>query len=83
MGLHGGIYDSWKEILLSDLRALVRAFVTPHSPHALSLWGLEKAEKEMSLNQSVDVSNFAQTPDGQRRKSNNNRYANAKRSVFN
>jgi hypothetical protein len=34
-------------------------------------------------NQSVDVSYFAQTPDGQRRKANNNRYAIATRSVFN
>ena len=29
-----------------------------------------------------DVSNFAQTPDGQRRNPNINRYAIAKRSVF-
>jgi hypothetical protein len=33
-------------------------------------------------NQSVDVSYFAQTPDGQRRNRNTNRYAIAKRSVF-
>jgi hypothetical protein len=33
-------------------------------------------------NQSVDVSYFAQTPDGQRRNPNVNRYAIAKRSVF-
>jgi hypothetical protein len=30
-----------------------------------------------------DVSYFAQTPDGQRHKANNNRYAIATRSVFN
>jgi hypothetical protein len=63
MGLHGGIYDSWKEILLSDLRELYDRSL-PTSPHALSLWTWE-AKKEISLNQSVDVSNFAQTPDGQ------------------
>ena len=34
-------------------------------------------------NQSVDVSYFAQTPDAQRRKANNNRYAVATRSVLN
>jgi hypothetical protein len=33
-------------------------------------------------NQSVDVSYFAQTPDGQRRNRNTDRYAIAKRSVF-
>jgi hypothetical protein len=75
VGLHGGIYDSWKEILLSDLRALYERSLSHIASRFEPLWGLGKAEKEISLNQSVDVSNFAQTPDGQRRKSNNNRYA--------
>jgi hypothetical protein len=66
---------------------LARACTSVRYPHIASRFepvgGLGKAEKEISLNQSVDVSNFAQTPDGQRRKSNNNRYASQRVSVFN
>jgi hypothetical protein len=42
----------------------------------------ELDSNEPGHNQSVDVSYFAQTPDGQRRNPNVNRYAIAKRSVF-
>jgi hypothetical protein len=43
----------------------------------------ELDSNEPGHNQSVDVSYFAQTPDAQRRKANNNRYAIATRSVLN
>ena len=42
----------------------------------------ELDSNEPGHNQSVDVSYFAQTPDGQKRNPNVNRYAIAKRSVF-
>jgi hypothetical protein len=46
------------------------------------LEGYELDSNDAGHNQSVDVSYFAQTPDGQRRNRGTNRYAIAKRSVF-
>jgi hypothetical protein len=46
------------------------------------LEGYELDSNDAGHNQSVDVSYFAQTPNGQRRNRGTNRYAIAKRSVF-
>jgi hypothetical protein len=50
----------------------------PALPSKVTSW----IANDAGHNQSVDVSYFAQTPDGQRRNRDTNRYAIAKRSVF-
>ena len=69
----------WSEIRHAERRTWNAA--------SMSAWALTSMVTKLDCqdpghNQSVDVSYFAQTPDGQRRNRSTNRYAIAKRSVF-
>jgi hypothetical protein len=64
------------DTLSKDMRGV---FCPSDSHHVLFF----RIEDSLSKHRIVEVSNFAQTPDGQGRTLTSNRYAIAKRSVFN
>jgi hypothetical protein len=72
MGLHSGIYDRW----------IVRTSIASGTIR-VRLHRIESYCGALEGKHAPGVSNFAQTPDGQRRNLTSNRYAIPKRSVFN
>ena len=73
--LHGKITLASPKVPCADLDCIT-------APECVRV-GLSHITAHANVTTRPGVSNFAQTPDGQRRNSISNRYAIAKRSVFN
>jgi hypothetical protein len=81
MGLHSEVYDRWAKDSCADLDCIRLGGARPYLPIVYN--HIVHIAANANVAHASEVSNFAQTPDGQRRNLISNRYAIARRSVLN